>query len=290
MARGRPQVALCRQRFLHEHLRNAVSHGRDPADREAGVPAHEFGVGLGDRLAEDARQLGEIDAAGARGHDEHRAVARRGAKHEGVGDLRDLAAEKVGGGLGGARRSRKLDDLGRHSGTLERRPHTLDARIGQDGGGRHSGEAREREARRLYNRPMELLAFLWDLVVHLDVHLGEFVKQHGVWVYGLLFVAGTLAALGEMNLFAVIATLIAAALCGDNSNYWIGRWAGMRLFGRWVNPVYLQRTHEFYERHGGKTIILARFVPIVRTYVPFVAGVGSMPYLRYLAFCVAERE
>ena len=155
---------------------------------------------------------------------------------------------------------------------------------------------------------MELLAFLWDLVVHLDVHLGEFVKQHGVWVYGLLFVivfcetglvvtpflpgdsllfvAGTLAALGEMNLFAVIATLIAAALCGDNSNYWIGRWAGMRLFGRWVNPVYLQRTHEFYERHGGKTIILARFVPIVRTYVPFVAGVGHMPYARYLTFCL----
>ncbi|HEV8106266.1 MAG TPA: DedA family protein [Burkholderiales bacterium] len=156
---------------------------------------------------------------------------------------------------------------------------------------------------------MELLAFLWDLVVHLDVHLGEFVRQHGMWVYGLLFVivfcetglvvtpflpgdsllfvAGTLAALGEMDLLAVIATLVAAALCGDNSNYWIGRWAGMRLFGRWINPVYLQRTHEFYERHGGKTIILARFVPIVRTYVPFVAGVGRMPYLRYLAFCIA---
>ena len=81
--------------------------------------------------------------------------------------------------------------------------------------------------------------------------------------------------------------LIAAALCGDNVNYWIGRWAGMRLFGRWINPVYLQRTHEFYERHGGKTIILARFVPIVRTYVPFVAGLGAMPYLRYIAFCVA---
>jgi membrane-associated protein len=156
---------------------------------------------------------------------------------------------------------------------------------------------------------MELLAFLWDLVVHLDVHLGEFVRQHGMWVYGLLFVivfcetglvvtpflpgdsllfvAGTLAALGEISLLAVIATLIAAALCGDNSNYWIGRWAGMRLFGRWINPVYLQRTHEFYERHGGKTIILARFVPIVRTYVPFVAGVGRMPYLRYLAVCLA---
>jgi membrane-associated protein len=155
---------------------------------------------------------------------------------------------------------------------------------------------------------MELLALFWDLVVHLDVHLGEFVKQHGVWVYGLLFlivfcetglvvtpflpgdsllfVAGTLAALGEMNIFGVSATLIAAALCGDNCNYWIGRWAGMKLFGRWINPVYLQRTHEFYQRHGGKTIVLARFVPIVRTYVPFVAGVGAMPYLRYLSWCV----
>jgi membrane-associated protein len=156
---------------------------------------------------------------------------------------------------------------------------------------------------------MELIAWFWDLVVHLDVHLGEFVKEHGVWVYGLLFlivfcetglvvtpflpgdsllfVAGTLAALGEMDLFIVSGTLIGAALCGDNCNYWIGRWAGMRLFGRWINPLYLQRTHEFYERHGGKTIILARFVPIVRTYVPFVAGIGAMPYLRYLAFCVA---
>ena len=156
---------------------------------------------------------------------------------------------------------------------------------------------------------MELLSWFWDVVVHLDVHLAGFVAQHGVWVYGLLFaivfcetglvvtpflpgdsllfVAGAVAAAGDMNIAALIATLLAAALCGDNCNYWIGRWAGMRLFGRWINPMYLQRTHEFYERHGGKTIILARFVPIVRTYVPFVAGVGSMPYLRYLAFCVA---
>ncbi|MFL6573008.1 MAG: DedA family protein [Burkholderiales bacterium] len=148
-----------------------------------------------------------------------------------------------------------------------------------------------------------------DIFLHLDTHLQTILETYGGWTYlllflivfcetglvvtpflpgdSLLFVAGTLAALGEMQLLAVIATLIAAALCGDNSNYWIGRWAGMRLFGRWINPVYLQRTHEFYERHGGKTIVLARFVPIVRTYVPFVAGVGSMPYLRYLAFCVA---
>jgi membrane-associated protein len=156
---------------------------------------------------------------------------------------------------------------------------------------------------------MELLGLAWDLVVRLDVHLGDFVKEHGVWVYALLFVivfcetglvvtpflpgdsllfvAGTIAALGDMDIFVVSATLIAAALCGDNCNYWIGRWAGLKLFARWINPLYLQRTHEFYERHGGKTIILARFVPIVRTYVPFVAGVGAMPYGRYLAFCVA---
>jgi membrane-associated protein len=156
---------------------------------------------------------------------------------------------------------------------------------------------------------MEFLALIWDLAVRLDVHLGEFVREHGVWVYALLFVivfcetglvvtpflpgdsllfvAGTLAALGDMDIFVVSATLIAAALCGHNCNYWIGRWAGLKLFARWINPVYLQRTHEFYERHGGKTIILARFVPIVRTYVPFVAGVGAMPYGRYLAFCIA---
>jgi membrane-associated protein len=155
---------------------------------------------------------------------------------------------------------------------------------------------------------MELLAWAWDLAVHLDRHLAAFVAQYGGWVYlllfvivfcetglvvtpflpgdSLLFVVGTLAAVGGMDIGAVIAVLIAAALSGDNSNYWIGRWAGMRLFSRWLNPAYLKRTHEFYERHGGKTIIIARFVPIVRTYVPFVAGVGEMPYLRYLAYCL----
>jgi len=157
--------------------------------------------------------------------------------------------------------------------------------------------------------PMELLAWAWDLAVHLDVHLAAFVAQHGVWVYALLFaivfcetglvvtpflpgdsllfVVGTLAAAGGMDIGLVMAVLVAAALCGDNVNYWIGRWAGMRIFGRWINPVYLQRTHDFYEHHGGKTIIIARFMPIVRTYVPFVAGLGAMPYARYIAFCVA---
>jgi len=156
---------------------------------------------------------------------------------------------------------------------------------------------------------MELLAWFWDLVVHLDVHLASFVTQHGVWVYGLLFlivfcetglvvtpflpgdsllfVAGAVAAAGGMDIVLVMATLVAAALCGDNVNYWVGRTLGLKVFSRFINPAHLKRTHEFYERHGGKTIILARFVPIVRTYVPFVAGLGTMPYLRYLAFCVA---
>src|SRR5688500_9641797 len=159
---------------------------------------------------------------------------------------------------------------------------------------------------------MELLAWFWDLVVHLDSHLAAFVAEHGPWVYALLFVivfcetglvvtpflpgdsllfvAGAVAAAGDMNIVAVMATLIGAALCGDNVNYWVGRWIGPRVFhfekSRWFNPTHLQRAHAFYERHGGKTIILARFVPIVRTYVPFVAGVGAMPYGRYLTFCV----
>ena len=164
--------------------------------------------------------------------------------------------------------------------------------------------------RRVYRiARMEFVATLWDLAVHLDQHLAAFVAEHGAWVYALLFVivfcetglvvtpflpgdsllfvVGALAAAGGMDIFLVMAVLIAAALCGDNVNYWIGRWAGLRLFGRWINPAHLQRTHDFYERHGGKTIIIARFMPIIRTYVPFVAGLGAMPYLRYLAFCIA---
>jgi membrane-associated protein len=156
---------------------------------------------------------------------------------------------------------------------------------------------------------MELLAWFWDLVVHLDVRLAEFVQLYGVWVYALLFaivfcetglvvtpflpgdsllfVVGALAAVGNMDLFLVMAVLIIAALCGDNVNYWVGRWFGTKLLSKWINPVHLQHTHNFYARHGGKTIIIARFMPIVRTYVPFVAGLGAMAYGRYLAFCVA---
>ena len=155
---------------------------------------------------------------------------------------------------------------------------------------------------------MELLLALWDLVVHLDRHLAAFVAEHGAWVYALLFVivfcetglvvtpflpgdsllfvVGTIAAAGGMDILTVMAVLVTAALAGDNVNYWVGRWFGVRVLARWINPQYLQRTHEFYARHGGKTIVIARFVPIVRTYVPFVAGVGTMPYLRFLAISV----
>ncbi len=151
-----------------------------------------------------------------------------------------------------------------------------------------------------------------DFVLHLDRDLAAFVAAYGTWVYALLFaivfcetglvvtpflpgdsllfVVGAIAAAGGMDIAVVMALLVAAALSGDNANYWIGRFAGPRVFhyrsSRWFNPAHLARTHAFYERHGGKTIVIARFVPIVRTYVPFVAGVAAMPYARFLAFSV----
>jgi membrane-associated protein len=159
---------------------------------------------------------------------------------------------------------------------------------------------------------MEILGQLWQFALHLDVHLADFVAAHGAWVYALLFVivfietglviwpflpgdsllfvTGAVAAAGGMDIAAVMAVLVAAALTGDNVNYGVGRWVGPRVFhyekSRWFNPGHLARAHAFYERHGGKTIILARFLPIVRTYVPFVAGIGAMPYARYIGFCV----
>jgi membrane-associated protein len=159
---------------------------------------------------------------------------------------------------------------------------------------------------------MEMLATAWDIALRLDVHLAGFVAEHGAWVYALLFVivfietglviwpflpgdsllfvTGAIAAAGGMDIWLVMTVLVAAALTGDNVNYSIGRWVGPRVFhfekSRWFNPAYLKRAHDFYDRHGGKTIILARFIPIVRTYVPFVAGIGAMPYPRYIGWCV----
>ena len=157
---------------------------------------------------------------------------------------------------------------------------------------------------------MELLPLLIDFVLHLDKHLALFVAEHGAWVYGLLFlivfmetgfvvtpflpgdsllfVAGAVAAAGGMTLSWVMLTLICAALCGDNVNYWLGRFLGPRVFkhesNRWLKRENLDRTHVFMERHGPKAIIIARFVPIVRTFVPFVCGVGHLTYPRFLGF------
>jgi membrane-associated protein len=159
---------------------------------------------------------------------------------------------------------------------------------------------------------MELMALLWDFVARLDQHLAAFVAQYGMWVYGLLFlivfcetglvvtpflpgdsllfVVGALAGAGSMDLGVAMPVLICAALFGDNTNYWFGRWLGPRVFrssqARWLNHRHLERTQAFYERHGGKTVVIARFVPIVRTFAPFVAGIGRMRYLRFLAFSV----
>lgn len=151
---------------------------------------------------------------------------------------------------------------------------------------------------------------LLDLFLHLDTHLALFVAEHGAWVYALLFaivfmetgfvvtpflpgdsllfIAGAVAAAGGMDILTVMATLIVAALCGDNVNYWLGRYIGPRVFqrddSRWLKRENLERTHTFMERHGPKAIIIARFVPIVRTFVPFVCGVGRLTYTRFLGF------
>jgi membrane-associated protein len=160
---------------------------------------------------------------------------------------------------------------------------------------------------------MELLMQFWDLIVHLDKHLATLLQQYGSEVYvllfvivfcetglivtpflpgdSLLFVAGALWAVSGMDAHWLSVTLIAAALCGDNVNYWVGRYLGPKVFhwedSRFFNRKALDATHAFYDRHGGKTIVIARFMPIIRTFVPFVAGVGKMDYARYLMFCVA---
>ena len=160
---------------------------------------------------------------------------------------------------------------------------------------------------------MELITLLVDVFLHLDRYLGTFLHDYGLWVYtllfviifaetgfvvtpflpgdSLLFVAGTLAASGGFEVQWLIPLLIAASFGGDNTNYWIGHHLGPRVFrhnnSRLLNHEYLDRTRAFYDRHGGKTILLARFLPILRTFAPFVAGVGRMPYARFLAFSLA---
>jgi membrane-associated protein len=160
---------------------------------------------------------------------------------------------------------------------------------------------------------VELISAFIDLVLNLDKHLVAMVAQYGAWIYAilfavifsetgfvvtpflpgdsLLFVAGAVAATGAMNVHLLVVLLIAAAVLGNSVNYAIGRWLGRHFFtdrgSRWLNPRHLDKAHAFYEKHGGKAIVISRFLPIVRTYVPFVAGMGSMPPARFTAFNVA---
>jgi membrane-associated protein len=160
---------------------------------------------------------------------------------------------------------------------------------------------------------MELITGFIDIVLHLDVHLAAMVQQYGVWVYAilfaiifaetglvvtpflpgdsLLFVAGALAAVGGINVHVIVVTLFVAAVLGNSTNYAIGHWLGKTFFrdrgSKWLNPAYLERTHAFYEKHGGMAVVISRFIPIIRTYVPFVAGLGAMTPARFTAYNVA---
>lgn len=161
---------------------------------------------------------------------------------------------------------------------------------------------------------MDFIHFLVDFILHIDVHLAELVAQYGVWIYAilflilfcetglvvtpflpgdsLLFVAGALAALpgNDLNVHLMVMLLVIAAILGDAVNYTIGRLFGEKLFSNPNSKIfrrsYLDKTHAFYDRHGGKTIILARFVPIVRTFAPFVAGMGHMSYRHFALYNV----
>jgi len=154
---------------------------------------------------------------------------------------------------------------------------------------------------------------LLDIVLHLDVHLLKLVAEYGIWIYAilfaiifsetgfvvtpflpgdsLLFVAGAIAATGELNVHLLFVVLAAAAVLGNSLNYAIGRWLGKHFFtdrgSRWLNPKHLDKAHEFYERHGGKAVVISRFLPIIRTYVPFVAGMALMSPKEYTTYNVA---
>jgi len=157
----------------------------------------------------------------------------------------------------------------------------------------------------------ELLKTLIDLFLHLDKHLNEIISNYGLWTYlilfliifcetgfvvtpflpgdSLLFAAGTFAALGSLGVEQLIILLSIAAILGDTVNYWIGNYIGPRAFSgniRFLKKEYLDRTHAFYERHGGKTIVIARFIPIIRTFAPFVAGIGAMSYGKFIVYNV----
>jgi membrane-associated protein len=158
---------------------------------------------------------------------------------------------------------------------------------------------------------MNLFLYIIDIILHMDKYLGQIIQDYGTWTYlllffvifmetgfvitpflpgdSLLFAAGTFAGLGYLNIGILFVLLSAAAIIGDTVNYWIGHSIGPRAFSgniRFLKKEYLDRTHAFYEKHGGKTIIIARFIPIIRTFAPFVAGVGAMSYGKFISFNV----
>ncbi len=156
---------------------------------------------------------------------------------------------------------------------------------------------------------MTFLQNMLDIFLHLDRYLASIITQYGTWTYAmlffvifmetgfvvtpflpgdsLLFAAGTFAALGSLNVWLLLILLMIAAVGGDTVNYWIGHFLGDRAYNvKWIKREYLDRTHAFFEKHGGKTIFLARFVPIVRTFAPFVAGMGRMSYGYFFSYNV----
>ncbi|AZG13486.1 hypothetical protein EHF44_08515 [Cupriavidus pauculus] len=158
---------------------------------------------------------------------------------------------------------------------------------------------------------MDTALHLFDMILHVDKFLGQFVLDYGVWVYGilfaivfaetglvvvpflpgdsLLFIAGAMCATGAMNEWMLCGLLFAAAVIGNTVNYFIGSWIGPKVFDhqwRFLDQNALRKTHDFYERHGGKTLVMARFIPIVRTFAPFVAGVSQMTFARFQLFNV----
>jgi membrane-associated protein len=159
---------------------------------------------------------------------------------------------------------------------------------------------------------MEYVNWFIDVILHLDEHLLELTQSYGTWVYAilfliifcetglvvtpflpgdsLLFAVGSLAALGALDLVTVLVLLSVAAILGDTVNYWIGAYVGPKVFterqSRLFRKEHLDRTHAFYEKYGGKTIVIARFVPIVRTFAPFVAGIGAMTYRKFFSYNV----
>ncbi|MEK7483892.1 MAG: DedA family protein [Planctomycetota bacterium] len=157
---------------------------------------------------------------------------------------------------------------------------------------------------------MDLLKYLIDILLHLDTHLEDLVNYFGIWTYvvlfliifaetgfvvtpflpgdSLLFATGALASTGVLNPHLIILLLVIAAISGDTVNYWIGNYLGPKVFSKeksfFFNPKHLQKTHTFYEKYGGKTIIFARFIPIIRTFAPFVAGIGHMTYAQFIFY------